>query len=191
MKTHKIIAVTGGIGAGKSVVCSILTVLGYQVYDCDSRARQIMDTDSEIKEKLIQQISPMAVDVAGNIDRKAISKVVFSDPEKLKKLNSIVHGRVREDIICWSENVHGTSFIETAILYQSGIDKIVDEVWEITSPIEVKISRVCKRNGVAEEEVLSRINSQNIIVDTPHQNTKIIYNDDRQSLLLQISSLIN
>lgn len=190
MSRNKIIAVTGGIGVGKSVICRILTDMGYPVYDCDSKAKQIMDADSVIKDLLIQHISPVAVDGEGNIDRKAISQIVFSNPEKLKTLNSIVHGAVREDIARWIENNHGILFIETAILYQSGIDRMVDEVWEVTAPVEMKVARVCNRNCVSEQEVLRRINSQNVPIETPHPNTKIIANDDKHSLLLQISSLL-
>ncbi len=184
---RKIIAVTGGIGAGKSVVCSTLAVMGFPIYDCDSRAKQIMDADSGIKEQLIMRVTPCALDASGNIDRKAVSNVVFNDSEKLKELNSIVHGAVREDILKWANKIRGMAFIETAILYQSGIDKMVEEVWEVTAPLDVKVVRVCKRNCISEDEVLTRINSQNITIEKPHKNNTILINDDSHSLLLQIS----
>lgn len=188
---EKVIAVTGGIGAGKSVICSILTILGYRVYDCDSNARRIMDNDALIKRRLLEEITPAAVDCSGRIDRSSIAEEVFNNPKKLECLNAIVHGAVREDIIRWIHDSDDVSFIETAILYQSGIDRIVDEVWEVTAPEETRISRVCRRNNLSPEQVKSRIHSQNITGITPHKCTRLIVNDNNHSLLLQIDQLLN
>lgn len=190
MSEDKIIAVTGGIGAGKSVVCNILLALGYSVYDCDTRAKQLMDTDVTIKEKLKELISPSAVDSNGDIDRKEISKIVFNDSSKLKILNSIVHGEVRNDIRRWARHTKGLSFIETAIVYQSGIDRMVDEVWEVTAPVDIRIRRVCLRNSISPVEVSKRIESQTISIEYPHPKTRIIINDNHTSVLKQISNLI-
>lgn len=190
MNKNKIIAVTGGIGAGKSVVCKILSALGYPIYDCDTRAKQLMDTDVTIKEKLKELISPSSVNDNGDIDRKEISKIVFSDSSKLEILNSIVHGEVRNDIYQWTRNTKGLSFIETAIVYQSGIDKIVDEIWEVTAPVDIRVQRVCLRNHLSPEEVSKRIESQTISIKNPHPRTRIIINDNLASVLKQITNLI-
>lgn len=190
MNKNKIIAVTGGIGAGKSVVCKILSALGYPIYDCDTRAKQLMDTDVTIKEKLKELISPSSVNDNGDIDRKEISKIVFSDSSKLEILNSIVHGEVRNDIYQWTRNTKGLSFIETAIVYQSGIDKIVDEIWEVTAPVDIRVQRVCLRNHISPEEVSKRIESQTISIKNPHPRTRIIINDNLASVLKQITNLI-
>ena len=82
-----LIAITGGIGAGKSVVSNVLRVMGYEVFDCDSEAKIIMDSDVEIKHRLITEISPLSVSSDGIIDRRHISSVVFSDKSKLEQLN--------------------------------------------------------------------------------------------------------
>ena len=190
MSEDKIIAVTGGIGAGKSVICKILLASGYSVYDCDTRARQLMDTDAKIKEKLKELISPFAVDSNGNIDRIVISGIVFNDSTKLEILNSIVHGEVRNDICRWRKHTNGLSFIETAIAYQSGIDKMVDEIWEVTAPVDVRIQRVCLRNHMSPEEVSKRIASQNVDIGWPHPNTRIIVNDNHASVLKQVANLL-
>lgn len=187
----KIIAVTGGIGAGKSVVCRILTCLGFSVYDCDENARRIMDDNSEIKDRLRNEITPDAVDLDGHINRRAISEVVFIDNDKLENLNNIVHSAVRSDLLKWIGQKKEMSFVETAILYQSGIDKIVDEVWEVIAPENIRISRVCRRNHLAPEEVVRRINSQNTKIIDRHRNIKTIVNDGTHSLLLQIDKLLS
>lgn len=185
-----VIAVTGGIGAGKSIVCSILKNIGYRVYDCDINARIIMDCDLTIKERLKNEVSHDSVDDHGNINRAALARVVFADQEKLQKLNSIVHSAVRTDILDWIERGDTPAFIETAILYQSGIDKIVDEVWEVIAPETIRISRVCLRNSLSPEEVLQRINSQKLTDIDIHNNTKTIVNDNSRSVLLQINQLL-
>lgn len=190
MNEDKIIAVTGGIGAGKSVICKILLASGYSIYDCDTRAKHLMDIDDKMKDKLKELISPFAVDSTGNIDRKEISGIVFSDSAKLEILNSIVHEEVRKDICRWREHIKGLSFIETAIVYQSGIDKMVDEIWEVTAPVDVRIQRVCLRNHISPEEVSKRIASQNVDIEWPHPQTRIIINDNRASVLKQVANLI-
>lgn len=190
MNTCYSIAVSGGIGSGKSVVCRVLMALGYDVYDCDSRAKHIMDHDANIKRSLCQKISPEAVDEKGDIRRNVISKVVFSDPAKLAALNEIVHGAIRADITRWLKQHRGPAFIETAILYQSGLDKMVDEVWEVEAPEDVRVLRVCRRSGLNAEEVKSRIAAQNLFVEQPHPLVRHIINDDCHSLLLQVNALL-
>ena len=125
---HYIIAINGGIGSGKSVVSRIVTVMGYPVYDCDAQARQLMDSSDEIKAAISAGIHHACIK-DGQIDRAMLASIVFEDKEKLAILNSIVHGAVREHFASWAEDQAGTvCFVETAILYQSGMDTMVDEV---------------------------------------------------------------
>ena len=184
----KIIAITGGIGSGKSVVSKILRCLGYCVYDCDSEAKRIMDTSEDIKLKLCELISKDSVQ-NGKINRPLISKIVFEDKSKLTTLNNIVHQFVLRDIIKKSKD-YNYFFFETAILYQSGFDKICDEVWEVTAPIETRINRVIKRNGLPRKQVVDRINSQNYIPTQIHKNVINILNDDINPILPTILSLL-
>ncbi len=92
-----LIAITGGIGSGKSVVSRILLALGYPVYDCDSRAKTLMDADSTIKRRLIEEIGEATV-VDGIIDRPALSRMVYADAIMLERPNAIVHAAVRADL---------------------------------------------------------------------------------------------
>lgn len=185
-------AVTGGIGSGKSVVCRVLAAMGHEVYDCDSRAKWLMDRSEGIKLALAGNIHANVIK-EGCIDRAFLSSIVFSDPEKLKALNSIVHGAVREDIESWIA-LHSDKkalFIETAILYQSGLDKMVHEVWEVVASERARIARVMARNGLDEAQVRARISSQEYIPENPHACVKKIHNDGDQSVLLQINALLN
>ena len=187
-KPH-VIAVTGGIGSGKSVVSRIVAAMGYPVYDCDSRAKMLMDNDRSMKTAIADCIDRGCITADGAIDRKALAAIVFNDKEKLAALNSIVHGAVAADIRSWIDRnpVANKFFIETAILYQSGLDAMVDEVWEVKAPADVRISRVMKRNGLARHEVEARINSQDSYIPAkPHHNIIGMVNDGVTPLLPQI-----
>lgn len=187
-----VIALTGGIGSGKSVVARILTTLGYSVYDCDSRARFIMDTDPHVGESITGLFGEGFVD-GGVINRKKLADLVFSDSGALDSLNKLVHGLVRNDFTNWviSRPCGRPVFVETAILYQSGFDRLVDEVWNVIAPERVRIERVMKRNGLTEEQVKARINSQDsFCIRKPHPIEKEIVNDGVLPLLPQIENLL-
>lgn len=188
---RRLIAISGGIGCGKSVVSAILGRLGYHVYDCDTRAKLLMDSSREIMNRLVNEIHESVV-VDGHIDRKRLSQLVFSDTDKLARLNSIVHGEVKTDLLRWADRHGGDSllFVETAILYQSGLDKMVDEVWEVVAPIALRIERVMRRNGCSAAEVESRIASQAVDVESPHGTVHKIVNDGFTPLLPRVEALI-
>lgn len=185
------IAITGGIGAGKSVVSRILRAMGLDVYDCDSEAKKLMDRSNAIKRRIADEIHCDAIKSDGEIDRALLASIVFNDTMKLQILNDIVHGCVREDIAGRVSVSPGKLFfIETAILYQSGLDRMADRVWEVTAPDDVRIRRVMRRNGCKAEDVAGRIASQQFIPEAPHPATDIIVNDDVTPVLPQIVSLL-
>lgn len=183
-----LIAISGGIGSGKSVVSRMVTVLGFDVYDCDSRAKALMDTDLYIKERIRKEIHPECILTDNCINRKRLANIVFNDSAALDRLNQIVHSAVRDDIKKWEgASDNGIKFVETAILYQSGLDKMVDMVWEIDAPLDLRIERVMKRNSITREEVLSRIASQDAFTPSVlHHKVKQIINDGILPLLPQI-----
>lgn len=188
MNGQRIVAITGGIGSGKSIVSEVLKSMGYYVYDCDTNAKALMDRDNDIKLRIKAEIHYNVIDSNGNIDRPFLSSIVFNNPDKLKILNGIVHDAVRKDIRCWIEKHYNASilFIETAILFESGLDAEVNEVWKVTAPTDLRIRRVCERNGMSHEQVNARIASQTSEECRLHSNTFIIVNDGKTSLLKQI-----
>lgn len=185
----KLIAITGGIGCGKSIVSQILKEFGFQVYDCDCNAKYLMDNSPTIKNCLKSTFGNDII-IDGTINRIKLANIVFNNKEKLVKLNNIVHSSVKEDLISWKlENSHNKLlFVETAILYQSGLDKVVDEVWEVNAPIEIRVERVMKRNNISRQEVLSRIESQKYEILT--QADYIITNDDKVAILPQLVTIL-
>ena len=189
------IAVAGGIGSGKSVVCRILSAMGYTVYDCDSEAKSIMDTDDDMKKSIAREITDDAVRMDGSLDREAIAGVVFADARKLAALNTIVHGAVKDDI---RQRVHAAVnrgekffFVETAILYESGLDRMVDDVWEVTAPEEIRICRAMRRDGSDYGRIKARVEAQEAAPKGSHPRVFRIVNDGVVPVLPQIRKLLD
>ena len=186
------VAIIGGIGSGKSMVCKALIAMGYEVYDCDSWAKRLMDTSEHIKRDLCRDIDPLVV-VDGEIDRPHLASLVFSDDEKLRKMNSIVHYHVREHIKEWIRTRADQKlvFIETAILQESHLDELVDEAWWVDAPRELRIERVGKRNSLSVEEITRRMDAQRTDARTLKIPVRMIDNDGFTPILPQIERLIN
>ncbi len=120
---ERLIAITGGIGSGKSVVSRIVSAMGYPVYDCDTQARRLMDRSDSIKSAIAELIAPSCI-INGEIDRAALSAEVFSSAEKLECLNGIVHGAVREHLAMWSshpDRATGIRFVRQLSCIKAGL----------------------------------------------------------------------
>ena len=183
----KIIAIAGGIGSGKSVVSDIIRIMGFDVYDCDAEAKRLMNTSEAIKNDLVSAFGADAITEQGEINRPYISSVVFGNQIALNKINSIVHPRVKDDIrdkMNRSEN--DILFVETAILMQSNLLDIINGALLVTAPKEVRVERVMKRNGIAREDVLKRIEAQEGQDYSKISNLKVIENDGIEAVLPQV-----
>lgn len=188
---QRIIALAGGIGSGKSIIADMLRTMGYAVYDSDLRARAIVDREAALRHEIASQVDPEALRPDGTIDRQQLAKTVFASPHKLQVLNKLVHGAVKQDFVNWAEQQTGSQiFIETAILYQSGFDAMVDEVWEVAAPEQVRIARVMQRNGLSAPQVKDRIKAQRFMPSKGHPNVKMIVNDGKKAVLPQVVALL-
>lgn len=189
----KLIGVTGGIGAGKSVVSRILRLKGFPVYDCDSRAKDLMDSSEEILKALALHFGEEVIKNDGSLDRVLIASLVFSLDDERLWLNKLVHGAVREDLMMWkSECDAELCFVESAIMISSGLDLLCDKIWVIEAPVELRKDRALKRGGVTEENLDLRIKAQRMEIDAlPSEKVERIENSEESSLLLQIERLLN
>lgn len=179
-----LIAITGGIGSGKSVVSKVLATMGYPVYDTDSEARRLMNADARVREALIQAFGLEVFDADGKLNRAGLASKVFNNPEALQMLNGIVHPAVRDDVKRWSQSqASPIAFVETAILHQSKMDAMVDAVWTVTAPMQVRIERVMQRSGLTASQVADRIRSQQAEAG---KADVVIVNDGEQAILPQI-----
>lgn len=175
------------------MVSKILRTWNFEVFDCDSEAKALMDADNEIKRRLQEEIAFEIVN-DGVIDRKLLSAIVFADNEKLLILNSIVHAAVKRAINKRASNtLSPVFFIETAILYASGLNEMVDGEWRVTAPEELRIERVMKRNGFSRQQVEARMAAQESEISGKAPNPPLteIINDISTPLLPQLVAALN
>lgn len=156
----KIIGLTGGIGSGKSTIASYFKVLGVPVYIADDEARKLMDNPETVKK--VQSVFEENVIENHVLNRKKIAALVFSNPQKLEQLNSIVHPEVKKHFISWLKTHKNEPFIikEAAILFESGSYKDCDKIIVVTAPEEIRTDRVMQRDKVTKEQVLERMKNQ-------------------------------
>lgn len=152
--------ITGGIGSGKSFVADMLLKRGVAVYNSDSRAKELMASDAELRAKLIERFGAEVFGVEG-LNRAYLAERVFASEEELKALNAIVHPRVMADFEQWATEQAGDYVVlESAILFESGFDGCVDIAVAIMAPEELRIERVMQRDGVTKEQVEERMRHQ-------------------------------
>lgn len=156
-----VIGITGGIGSGKSTLSALLLKHGFPVYDTDKEARRLQD-DNEI---LVQQIKSLLgenIYLNGKLNRPAVAALVFNNSELLHKLTTVVHPVVKQDFINWKSNYSGEDliFIESAVLFEGGFNLLTDKIILVTASEDVRIQRVMNRDGITQEQVLSRIKNQ-------------------------------
>ena len=155
-----IVGVTGGIGSGKSTVAKIFNSLSVPVFNSDKEAKFIINNEKDIIEKIVHEFGD--VYNAEGIDSEKIAQIVFSDNNALKKLNNIVHPKVRDRFQLWVENHNSSPILiqEAAILIESGAYENLDKLVLVIAPIEEKIRRVVNRDGSSEAKVKQRIQTQ-------------------------------
>ena len=164
-----IIGITGGIGSGKSTIAKELAKRGYSVYDCDREAKRIINSDPQVQKQIIALLGEEAF-IDGQYNTAYVSSRVFADSKLLEQLNGIIHPAVCEDIknsLPYREGMGvGPFFIESAILFESGLNQLCDKIVVVDAPEDVRIARVIARdyNGNATEDniakVRARINAQ-------------------------------
>lgn len=190
----RLIGLAGGIGSGKSVISRILRQKGYQVYDCDTRARYLMENSQIIKSRIRDEISADVTDGSLPIDRCRLAEIVFHDKKMLKCLNAIVHGGVRDDVRRTVEStLEKILFVEAAVMAQSGLADICDEIWIVEAPVQQRIERVMTRDSINRDAVDARIKSQEEeaeLLSSYGAKLKVVRNDSAHSLLLQLEELL-
>lgn len=184
------IGITGGIGSGKSYVAKIFRVLGVPFYDADKEAKELMNTNQDIKTALIYEFGPEVYDADGRLNRGYLAAEVFKDQEKLDKLNAVVHPIVIQHGADWAKlQTFPYSLKEAALLFESGSYKKLDYTILVTAPVDVRIERVMQRDGVSREDVLDRMNKQWPDDEKQKLADFIVVNDGIMPLLPQVLPL--
>ena len=187
------VGITGGIGCGKTTVCRVFELLGVPVYKADDEAKNILDSDADVKKNILKAFGNDVFTETGIINRKKLASLVFNDKVKLEELNSIVHPAVRDHFANWLKKYPTQKYIlkEAAILFESGAYKLVDKVIAVIAPEELKINRAMQRDKIAREQVIQRMSNQMKDEEIIKRSQFIIHNDEQQLLIPQIISLHN
>lgn len=181
------IGITGGIGAGKSVISRVLRCNGLNVYDCDREAKLIMVNDQSVKNSLTDRLGKDVYLTDGNLNRGKLAEDIFSDHELRRFVNGIVHKAVRNDIEEKRKKIEGLFFIESAILVTGGIAPLCNQIWIVTAPIAERITRVIKRDNTDIISVEKRMQSQERELELlESKDIVVLENDNRNPLLEEI-----
>lgn len=178
------VAVTGGIGSGKSYVCRLIERRGIHVYDCDSAAKRIMASSDEIKVALCRVVGDDVLS-EGRIDKAVLASYLLKSEKNAQQINRIVHPAVAEDFIS-----SGYSWMECAILFSSGFDKLVDKVVCVTAPLEVRVDRIVRRDNISRDNALEWIGRQMPQEEVKTLSDYEIVNDGVLDVDIQIDKIL-
>ena len=194
MKKPYKIGLTGGIGAGKSTIAQIFKSIGIPIFNSDSYGKELLIRDKYIIKKIVHTFGDN-IQKNDIIDKEKLSKIVFSDKEKLAQLNQIIHPKVKLKFESWVRQQTSHYIIkESALLFETNTHQLLDKIILVKAPVDIRIQRVCKRDNRTKEEVEKIIKNQ---ID-PNSITKeadYIINNNEQTLLtpkiIRIHHLLN
>ncbi|PIB33953.1 dephospho-CoA kinase [Reichenbachiella sp. 5M10] len=153
----KKIGVTGGIGSGKSTICKIFRTLGIPTYDADSRAKLLMNTNPEIRKKIIASFGPLSYE-NNQLNRSYLAEKVFTKGDNIQTLNTIVHPVVALDFEEWALLQHSPYVLkEAALLIESGSYQTLDALINVSAPMTLRIQRVKKRDPFRSDAQIQSI----------------------------------
>lgn len=156
----RVICITGGIGSGKSTVCSYIEQRGYPVYYSDIRAKALMESDLKIREQLIEVFGP-AIYTENELNRPELAKRIFNHPDLKESLESIVHPRVHEDFMQWRKAQTSAILFKESPLALEIDDQSCHTIVVVHSEEELRISRVLSRNpDWTRDDVKARMRNQ-------------------------------
>lgn len=183
------IGVTGGIGAGKSVVCRIFSALGVPVYDADSRAKSLLVKDAELVRQVKGHFGEAAYTAGGMLNRAYLAEEVFADAEKLALLNSLVHPRVALDFDRWLRQQGNVPYVvkEAALIFEANSHKSLDAVIAVSAPEELRVRRTLIRDEHRSRKQVQEIMQKQLEEDERLSRADYrITNDDKTLVMPQV-----
>ena len=179
------LGIAGGIGSGKSYVSQKIREYGYEVYDCDEAAKRLISTSPDIRQQFISLIGPDAYTADGQLNKPVVTNFLLASKANGKAINDIVHPAVFRDF-----EESGLQFMESAIMFESGIHKLVDRVLAVVAPKEVRIQRVMTRDGISREKVLDWMERQISQKELIQKSDFVIVNDGQTEIDKQLKKII-
>lgn len=154
------VGITGGIGSGKSTVCRLFAARGVAVYDTDAAAKRLMGEDETLKRAIIDRFGAESYTAEG-LNRPYLAAQIFGNEEAREALNGLVHPAVTADFERWAEEQAGDYVVlESAILFEAGLDNHLDRVVAVLAPRALRLERTMKRDGATRDKIEQRMDAQ-------------------------------
>lgn len=181
------IAITGGIGSGKSYVCRMLERRDIRVYDCDTAAKRLMHTSPTLKRQLRQLVGDSVYSADGHLQKRVLAEFLLANEANKQAVNDVVHPAVADDF-----TASGMEWLESAILFESGFYRRVkfDHTVCVTAPCDIRISRIVQRDGITPERAAEWIDAQMPQEEAAARCDFRITNDDTGNLERQIEEML-
>lgn len=189
-QTYRKIGLTGGIGSGKSTVAKRFASLGAQVYHADEVSRHALDPGTSCYDRVLIEFGKEILNPDSIIDRRKLGEIVFANDEKRLALNAIIHPYVIDELFAQSdrdfmEHHNPISIYEVPLLFESGMDAMMDRTIVVSCAEETRIQRVMERDGLSREQVISRIRAQMPEEEKLFRADYILKNDSTNDALLE------
>jgi dephospho-CoA kinase len=160
-----VIGLTGGIATGKSFVSEYLRELGAEIIDADEIARQVVQPGKSALREIVTEFGESVLNADGSLNRKKLGELVFSDPVKLDRLNRITHPYILAEIRMLlkkfrTSNTCRMIVLDAPLLFEVGLDSLVDEVWVVAVDYHTQLKRLMNRDNLTEDEAKCRIAAQ-------------------------------
>ena len=184
-------AITGGIGSGKSYVSSLLEERGIPIYNADLESKRLTVQDEGIRKELVALLGEDIYQGA-TLNKPLLASYLFANFDNAVKVNSIIHPRVKDDFRRWVESQKDVPLVglESAILYESGFDDVVDQVVMVYAPEAVRLQRAMKRDNATEEQVRARMSAQMEDEEKRSKADFVLMNDGIMPLDVQLDDLV-
>ena len=179
------IGITGGIGSGKSYVCRLLEQRGICIYDCDDAAKRLMRESPVLKRQLTALIGSETYGADGRLNKACVAQFLLASASNAHAIDAIVHPAVADDFLS-----SGFEWMECAILFESGFDRLVDRVIMVSAPEEIRLARIVQRDGISREKAREWIGRQWPQEEVRRRAHFEVVNDGAMPLEPQIDNII-
>ncbi|WP_162341081.1 dephospho-CoA kinase [Cyclobacterium salsum] len=184
-KQPMLLGITGGIGAGKSLISKLFALLKVPVYNADDRAKWLMEHESDLKEKIMAEFGKDAYLPDGKPNRAYLAEKVFSNANETQKINRIVHPAVNRDFKTWVDFQHSPYVLkEAALLFETGSYRELDYTIHVSAPRELRISRIRKRDPHRSTEQIKAIMEKQWEDDKKNKLATFLLSNDEKEMLI-------
>jgi dephospho-CoA kinase len=188
------VGVTGGIGSGKSLVCSYLSSAGIPVIFADPLAKSLMQGDPKIRKSLIGLLGPETYMPDGALNRGYVAERLFSNAAIRKKVDALVHPRVEEEVqrqfAAFEREGHTVAIVEAALIFEAGLNAVLDYIIVVDAPEEIRLQRIVEREGLTVDEVRKRMKTQWSSERKAQKASYVIRNDGSREALESASRFV-